>query len=112
MIVDDHAGFRTVARQLLESDGWRVVADVPGVTEAIAVATEAQPDVVLVDVQLLDGNGFDLCRALTALASAPEVVLISSREDVDYGTMAHEAGARGFIPKSRLSCGGIAALLA
>jgi CheY-like chemotaxis protein len=110
LIVDDHAPFREVARVWLEEAGY-VVAEAADAEEGLAAISAAAPDVVLLDVQLPDRDGFWLARAI-ADAGGPAVVLISSRAEEDYGRRIAASGARGFIPKSRLSPSAFAALLA
>jgi DNA-binding NarL/FixJ family response regulator len=65
---------------------------------------------VLLDVQLPDRDGFAVATELTG-ADGPVVVLISSRDADDYGRRVAACGARGFIPKSKLSAATVAALL-
>jgi DNA-binding NarL/FixJ family response regulator len=103
LIVDDHPGFRACARRLLESEGYRVVAEASDCASALAAAAEAEPELALVDVCLPDGSGFDLTLRLRALAPAPAVVLTSSRDDGEFGRCAAESGARGFVPKAELA---------
>jgi DNA-binding NarL/FixJ family response regulator len=110
LIVDDHQPFRAVARELLESVGYTVSAEAAGAAEALAAVAADSPDAVLVDVQLPDGDGFAVATAIAA-ADGPVVVLISSRDADDYGRRVEACGARGFIPKSKLSAATIAALL-
>jgi len=112
LIVDDHPGFRSVARMLLESDGWDVVGEADGVAAALAAARALHPDVLLVDVNLPDGDGFAVAEALRSDPAAPRVVLTSSRDDAGYAGLARGSGAQGFIPKAQLSCGAIDALIA
>jgi DNA-binding NarL/FixJ family response regulator len=111
LIVDDHEPFRTVARKLLEGAGYAVAGEAATAAEALAAVAADAPDAVLLDVQLPDRDGFSVARALTA-ADGPAVVLISSREAEDYGRRIAASGARGFIPKSKLSAPAFAALLA
>lgn len=86
-----------------------IVARNRGVCEAVdgstalAAVAAIHPDVVLLDVQLPDANGFDIARSLGATADAPIVVMTSTRDIADYGARLAASGARGFIPKSRLS---------
>ena len=111
LIVDDHAEFRDVARQVLEQGGFVVVGeaiDGGGTTAAVA---ETQPDVVLLDVQLPDVDGFEIAEALAAASDPPIVVMTSSRDETDFGGRLARSGARGFIPKSRLSGATLAALV-
>ena len=98
-----------VARELLEGAGYTVGEAADAAGALAAVAAEA-PDAVLLDVQLPDGDGFAVARALAA-ADGPTVVLISSRDAEDYGRRVAACGARGFIPKSKLSAAAVAALL-
>jgi DNA-binding NarL/FixJ family response regulator len=110
LIVDDHQPFRAVARELLEGAGYVVAGEAADATEALAAVEAEAPDVVLLDVQLPDGDGFAVARVLAG-ADGPAVVLISSREADDYGRRIITCGARGFIPKSKLSAAAFAELL-
>ncbi len=110
LIVDDHEPFRAVARQLLEDAGYVVAGEAADVAEALAAVAADSPDAVLLDVQLPDHDGFSVATALKA-AGGPAVVLISSRDADDYGRRIEACGARGFIPKSKLSAAAFAALV-
>jgi DNA-binding NarL/FixJ family response regulator len=110
LIVDDHEPFRAVARELLEGAGYVVSGEASGAAEALAAVVADSPDAVLLDVQLPDGDGFAIARTIVA-ADGPAVVLISSRDADDYGRRVESCGARGFIPKSKLSAATVAALL-
>jgi DNA-binding NarL/FixJ family response regulator len=110
LIVDDHEPFRAVARALLEGAGYDVTGEAGDAAEALAAVAAEAPDAVLLDVQLPDRDGFAVATALSA-AGGPAVVLISSREADDYGRQIDACGARGFIPKSKLSAATFAALL-
>jgi DNA-binding NarL/FixJ family response regulator len=111
LIVDDHPSFRATARTLLEAEGYEVVGEAESGTTAVAAATLLRPDVVLLDVQLPDIDGFAVARELRKLQEPPAIVLTSSRDRVDYGGSIRYCGACGFIPKADLSGAAIAALL-
>ena len=111
LIVDDHAGFRTQARALLERAGYEVVGEADDGASSVAAAGELRPDVVLLDVQLPDLIGFDVARRILEGEDPPAIILISSREASDYGGRVGRSGARGFISKTELSAGALAALL-
>ena len=100
-MVDDHAAFRSSARRLLELAGYDVVGEAGDGSSALALARELEPELVLLDIALPDMSGFDVAEALAGGRSA--VVLVSSRAAADLGKRATRSGARGFIPKDRLS---------
>jgi DNA-binding NarL/FixJ family response regulator len=110
LIVDDHAPFRAVARTLLEEAGYVVSGEAADASEALAAVAVQAPDAVLLDVQLPDRDGFSVATALT-VQGGPAVVLISSRAAEEYGRRIEACGARGFIPKSRLTAAAFAALV-
>jgi DNA-binding NarL/FixJ family response regulator len=113
LVVDDHPSFRASARAILEAEGFEVVGEAEDGASALAAVDSLAPEVVLLDVQLPDMTGFDVCEAVCRLnGSAPAVVLVSSREACDYGDLIERSGARGFVAKADLSGEAIAALLA
>lgn len=112
LIVDDHPSFRASARTLLEAEGYEVVGEAENGATAVAAAEELHPDLVLLDVQLPDLDGFQVADLLRKLENPPAVVLTSSRDGADYGRCIGNCGARGFVPKADLSGAAIAALLA
>jgi DNA-binding NarL/FixJ family response regulator len=111
LIVDDHPGFRASARDLLAAEGFDVVGEAPDGESALTAARELHPEVVLLDVQLPDIDGFEVTSRLMADGVAPQVVLVSSHDCSDYGSLIERSGARGFICKSELSGAAVTALL-
>jgi two-component system response regulator EvgA len=112
LIVDDHAGFRSWARVLLEMQGYTVVGDVEDGASAVAAVRSLRPDVVLLDVRLPDIDGFEVIRRLTREGIAACVVLVSSRDAKDFGGALEHSGAQGFVAKAELSAAALDAVLA
>jgi DNA-binding NarL/FixJ family response regulator len=112
LIVDDHPSFRASARLLLEAEGFDVVGEAEDGGSALLAVRELLPELVLLDVQLPDTNGFELAPKLLEVNGRSEVVLVSSRDGCDYGSLVGRCGARGFIAKGELSGAALAALLA
>lgn len=112
LIVDDHPEFRALARTVLERSGFQVVGEVADGRSVAAAVAKERPDVVLLDVQLPDVNGFDVAEALGQRGDGPIVVMTSSRDATDFGSRLVRSRARGFIPKSRLTGAALAELVA
>jgi len=112
LIVDDNSDFRAAARQLLERHGFVVVAEAETGVSGIEQAKEHRPDLVLVDVQLPDVDGFEVAERLSRLGVPLEVILTSSLDGTDFGALVARSSALGFVPKAELSASAIEALLA
>jgi DNA-binding NarL/FixJ family response regulator len=112
LIVDDHDGFRSFARALLQAEGFAIVGEAPDGASALAAAARLRPDLVLLDVQLPDLDGFQVAERLAARDDPPAVVLVSTREAASYRRRLADTPARGFIPKGELSGSALRALVA
>jgi DNA-binding NarL/FixJ family response regulator len=112
LIVDDHPSFRASARILMEADGFEVVGEAPDGESALVEVARLHPDLVLLDVQLPDIDGFAVAARLTVDPNAPVIILVSSRDFTDFGPLVSRSGARGFVPKAELSGERVQELLA
>ena len=112
LIVDDHSGFRRRARRLLEAEGYAVVGEAEDGAHGVAAARELAPDLVLLDVNLPDTDGFAVAAALTGEPEGPAVVITSTRDADDVAARVRACGARGFVPKGELSGAALDAVLA
>jgi DNA-binding NarL/FixJ family response regulator len=111
LIVDDHASFRRAARRLLTAEGYEVVGEAGDAASALAAASTLRPELVLLDIQLPDGDGFGVAAELAAGPAPPAVILISSRQAADYGDRLRNAAVLGFLAKNELSGPALRALL-
>lgn len=103
LIVDDHERFRTSARVLLEMEGFDVVGEAADGAAAVSNAERLRPDFVLLDIQLPDAKGYEVARVLLSRGLTQRVILVSSRDESDYGDSLRTSGALGFVPKADLS---------
>jgi DNA-binding NarL/FixJ family response regulator len=103
VLVDDDEGFRRWARAWLVAQGYVILGEASAARPAIASVRQLRPEVVLVDVQLPDLDGFELTELLRNLPDPPAVILISSREWADYGDRVASSGAHGFVSKDELT---------
>jgi two-component system, NarL family, nitrate/nitrite response regulator NarL len=109
VIVDDHAPFRASARRLLEVSGFKVVGEAADGETGLALARDLEPELVLLDIALPELSGFDVAERLAGTPS--KVVLISSRQQGDFGRRVQRSGAVGFVSKDELSGETLLALL-
>jgi DNA-binding NarL/FixJ family response regulator len=112
LIVDDHAGFRLSARRILEVDGYEIAGEAEDGRSAIEAAERLRPDIVLLDVNLPDRDGFEIARELAGQPGAPAIVLTSSHDREDFGDSLQSSRAAGFVPKGELCGAAVAALVA
>jgi DNA-binding NarL/FixJ family response regulator len=112
LIVDDHPGFRGWARAVLQAEGFGVVGEAADGAAAIQAVRALRPEVVLLDIQLPDMNGFEVAERLCGHGVGGVVVLISSRDAADYGSRIATSPVAGFLAKADLSGAALAALLA
>jgi len=112
VIVDDHADFRAHVTEMLEAAGYEVVGSCGDGHSALTAISVLRPDVVLLDVQLPDIDGFAVTEQVERRSGGPVVVLTSTREAVDYGGRIVRSGAAGFISKPELSAQSLARVVA
>jgi DNA-binding NarL/FixJ family response regulator len=100
LVVDDQelvrAGFCVI---LDNADGITVVGEAATGAEAVALAEQLRPDVVLMDVRMPEMDGLEAARLITATLPAPKVVMLTTFDLDDYVYAALRAGASGFLLK-------------
>jgi DNA-binding NarL/FixJ family response regulator len=111
VIVDDHPGFRSSARAVLEAAGFEVVGEAEDGMSALAVVERLHPRIVLLDIQLPDLDGFAVAERLARGDDPPAVVLVSTRTVSSYRRRLANSPVRGFICKSELSGNAVSALV-
>jgi DNA-binding NarL/FixJ family response regulator len=110
LIVDDSRHFLQAARAALQQDGISVVGVASTSAEALKLAPDLEPDLILVDVDLGDESGLDLARQLAARDAAP-VILISAYPASELAELIAGSPVLGFVSKSELSAAAISQLL-
>ncbi len=100
LIADDHEVVRIGLAALLDAQaGFAVVAQAASGDEAVRLARNHRPDVVVMDIRMPGGSGIDACRAITdELAGTPVVMLTSHADSVSLFD-AIDAGASGYVLK-------------
>ena len=99
ILVDDHTMLRQGIRRALESEGIKVVAEASDGAEAIKLALEHKPDVVLMDVSMPGMDGVEAARRLVEADARQRVVMLTMHIDRDVIDRAIRAGAVGYLTK-------------
>lgn len=103
LLVDDSELVRTGLKTLLatRAEGYHlhVVGEAPSVAAAVAETVRLKPDVVLLDIRLPDGNGFEACRQILAKLPDTRVLILTSVIDDNLVYEAMSSGAHGYLLK-------------
>ena len=82
LVVDDEAPARDRLRRMVQAiNGCRVCGEAPDGRQALAVASELQPDVILLDIRMPDMDGMEAARHLLALEQPPAVIFTTAYSD-------------------------------
>jgi CheY-like chemotaxis protein len=103
IIVDDNEPFLEAAADLLRREGVDIVATAANSADAVRLVTELRPDVMLVDVDLGNEDGFELAQRLSDMpAASSRVILVSAHAEEDLAHLIARSPAIGFVSKARL----------
>lgn len=100
MVVDDHPIWRDAVARDLAEDGFAVAATADGVAAARRRAAVVTPDVVVMDMQLADGDGAQATTEVLAVSPSSRVLVLSASDERDDVLEAIKAGATGYLVKS------------
>jgi DNA-binding NarL/FixJ family response regulator len=101
VLADDHRIVRDGLRALLEREAFSIVGEASDGVEAVRVAEEVRPDVVLLDVRMPVLGGLDAARLLQKSAHRPKTILLTRHDEAQYVTEALHAGVDGYVLKSQ-----------
>jgi DNA-binding NarL/FixJ family response regulator len=100
-VVDDHSIMRAVYRTLLEDEPRFALAwSAATLDEARSQMQADKPDLLIVDINMPDGDGLEFVREMLPKAPAMRVLVISAHEEREYPQMASECGAHGYLCKN------------
>ena len=100
MIVDDHSIVRVGLKQLLDQSGeFEVVGQAADGEEAVRVAADVSPDVVVMDVMMPKKDGVEACREIMESAPETRVLMLTASTEEDAVVEAVAAGATGYLQK-------------
>ena len=100
LLVDDHPVVRDGLRRVRElAPGIGIVGDATTMHSAVAATLQLEPDVVLMDVRLPDGDGIEACRRIKRLRPETRILFLTSYADHRFVLAAMEAGGDGYLLK-------------
>ncbi|MCA1572440.1 MAG: response regulator transcription factor [Chloroflexi bacterium] len=100
LIADDHEVVRIGLASLLDRQpGFSVIGEARSGQEAVRLARQSRPDVVVMDIRMPDGSGIEACRVITGELPSTPVVMLTSYADSDALFAAIDAGASGYVLK-------------
>lgn len=104
LIADDHALVRAGIRALVEKiEGVLVIGEAGKGSEALELARQLKPDLMLLDITMPEGSGFEVLDQVTKKYPDIKVIVLTVHEAGEYANRALRAGAAGFLPKSAAS---------
>ncbi|MEZ5218146.1 MAG: response regulator transcription factor [Ilumatobacteraceae bacterium] len=99
MLVDDHTMLREGLRRTLEAEGFVIIGEANDGHEALLMALERKPDVILMDVSMPDVDGIEATRAIMQADARQRIVMLTMHMDRDVIDRAIKAGAVGYLTK-------------
>jgi DNA-binding NarL/FixJ family response regulator len=103
LLADDHARLREALRDLLTETGFEVVGESGDGADAVAMARQLEPDIVVIDLRMPVLNGLDATRLIKDGRSATQVVVLSAFESPELERQAREAGAFAYLDKGTMA---------
>lgn len=101
LIADDHELFRRgVAAELAQVPGWMVAAEAANGRDAVALAAELKPDIVVLDLTMPELNGLEAARRIIAAAPSARILILTAHESEQLVREVLRAGAQGYVLKS------------
>jgi len=100
LVADDHMIVRTGIRHVVESEpDLEVVGEAATGTEALSLASELRPDVLVLDISMPDQSGLEVAARLHGAKGAPRILILSMHDNPEYVLESVRAGAHGYLLK-------------
>ncbi len=99
LVVDDHRAFAEMLAIALQAGGMDVIGTAHSAAQAVSLAEQTQPDVVVMDIQMPGEDGLSATRRLRQVAPRAVIAVVTAHRDPDWVVRATQSGASAFIPK-------------
>jgi DNA-binding NarL/FixJ family response regulator len=105
LVADDYPRVRQGIRRLFASEpGWDVVAEAADGVEAVRLALECKPDLVVIDVSMPGLSGIEATRQIARALPSTRILILSIYDEEPYVAEAFEAGVNGYVLKEAADC--------
>jgi two-component system response regulator NreC len=111
LLADDYRIVREGLRVLLEQGGFNVVGEAADGREAVEQAAQLEPDIVVLDLSMPALNGIEAAREILRLLPHTRAIILTVHRDEQYVHQAFQAGARGYVLKTRATTDLISAII-
>jgi len=102
LLADDNPAILEVVKQMLQKD-FTVVGTLQDGSSVLRQTPELNPDVLILDISMGDVNGLELTRQLKGKQCSTKIILLTVHEEYDFIRAAFDAGASGYVFKSRMN---------
>jgi DNA-binding NarL/FixJ family response regulator len=105
LLVDDFEDWRKQVRSQLQArPEWQVICEVSDGAEAVRMAEESKPDIILLDIGLPKLNGIEAARRIQKLSPNSKIVFLTTDNALDIVQEALSTGVQGYVYKGRAQC--------
>ncbi len=102
MLADDNPAILEVLKRMLQKE-FAIAGSATSATSLLRQAPEIKPDIIVLDISMGDLNGFDVTRQLRAGKCTAKIIFLTVHEDFEFVRAAFDAGASGYVFKSRMN---------
>ena len=102
LVAEDHPGMSAAIRRLVVADGFEVVGSVDDGAQVAEEAARLRPDIIILDLNMPNRNGFDACRELTRILPRTRIIVVTAEDPVFVRPAALAAGAFAFVEKQAM----------
>ncbi|WP_073526535.1 response regulator transcription factor [Pseudomonas fluorescens] len=100
LVVDDHPFIRSSVKMLLQQEHFDVVAEADNGVDAVQMAREFEPDLIVLDIAMPKLDGLEVITRLCALGLKCKILVLTSQSPLFYSMRCMKAGAAGYISKT------------
>ena len=100
LVVDDHPFIRSSVKMLLKQEGFEVVAEADNGADAVQLAREHEPELIVLDIAMPKLDGLEVISRICALGLSCKILVLTSQSPLFYSMRCMKAGAAGYISKT------------